>query len=53
MGTKRVMAPDVNRSDSIAKLRSKYRCGPIEFAGTDNALYERHLVFDNVVDLAP
>jgi len=39
-------------SDSIAKLRSQYGCGPIEFAGTDNALYERHLVFDNVVDLA-
>ena len=54
MGTKRVMAPRTStESDSIAKLRSKYGCGPIEFAGTDNALYKRHLVFDNVVDLAP
>ncbi|MBZ5724235.1 MAG: glycogen/starch/alpha-glucan phosphorylase [Acidobacteriia bacterium] len=25
---------------------------PYQFAGSDNALYERHLVFDNVVDLA-
>ena len=53
MGTKRVMAPPTSTgSDSIAKLPSQYGCGPIEFAGTDNALYERHLVFDNVVDLA-
>lgn len=53
MGTKRVMAPPTStETDSIAKLRSQYGCGPIEFAGTDNALYERHLVFDNVVDLA-
>ena len=24
--------------------------GPIQFTGTDDALYERHLIFDNVVD---
>jgi starch phosphorylase len=24
----------------------------IEFAGSDNALYERHLAFDNIVDPA-
>ena len=53
MGTKRVMAaPTSTDTDSTAKLRSQYGCGPIEFAGTDNALYERHLVFDNAVDLA-
>ena len=53
MVTRRVMKPlTPTESDSIAKLRSQYGCGPIEFAGTDNALYERHLVFDNVVDLA-
>jgi glycogen phosphorylase len=47
------MAPPTStETDSIAKLRSQYGCGPIEFAGTDNALYERHLVFDNVIDLA-
>jgi starch phosphorylase len=53
MGTKRMMTPQTStESDSVAKLRSQYGCGPIEFAGTENALYERHLVFDNVVDLA-
>jgi glycogen phosphorylase len=41
-----------SKSDVIAKLRSQYGSGPIELAGTENALYERHLVFDNVVDLA-
>jgi glycogen phosphorylase len=41
-----------SKSDAIAKLRSQYGCGPIELAGAENALYERHLVFDNVVDLA-
>ena len=30
----------------------KYGCGPVQFFGSDNALYERHLVFDNVVDAA-
>src|SRR4029079_7792614 len=29
-----------------------YGCGPIQFTGTNDALYERHLLFDNVVDLA-
>src|SRR5713101_5138986 len=53
MGTKRVMeALTSSESDSVAKLRSQYGCGPIEFAGSANALYERHLVFDNVVYLA-
>jgi starch phosphorylase len=53
MGKKSVMAPPTStETDSIANLRSQYGCGPIEFTGTDNALYERHLVFDNVIDLA-
>jgi len=33
-------------------LLQQYGCGPIQFAGTDNGLYERHLIFDNVVDVA-
>ena len=32
-------------------IESQYGCGPVHFAGTDEALYERHLLFDNVVDL--
>jgi len=33
------------------KLLEQYGCGPIKFTGTDEALYERHLLFDNVTDL--
>jgi starch phosphorylase len=36
-------------SDSLANLIEQYGCGPVELTGTDNALYERHLLFDNVV----
>ena len=25
-------------------------CDPYQFAGTENALYERHLIFDNIVN---
>jgi starch phosphorylase len=35
--------------DSLAKLRRQYGCGPVELSGTEGALYERHLFFDNVI----
>jgi starch phosphorylase len=35
-----------------SKLVDQYGCGPIQFSGTDNALYERHLTFDKVLNLA-
>jgi glycogen phosphorylase len=31
-------------------LLEQYGCGPIRFSGHDDALYERHLLFDDVVD---
>jgi starch phosphorylase len=34
---------------SLDKLLEQYGCGPIRFTGTGDALYERHLLFDNVV----
>ncbi len=34
----------------LEELRQQYGCGPIQFTGTGDALYERHLLFDNVVD---
>jgi glycogen phosphorylase len=43
---KRHKLPDIER------LRSQYGCGPVHFSGTDEALYERHLLFDSGVDLA-
>jgi starch phosphorylase len=53
MATKAVKQPvTLSESDAIAKLRAQYASGPIDLAGTENALYERHLVFDNVVDPA-
>lgn len=33
-----------------AEMIKQYGCGPIEFSGTHNGLYERHLVFDNIMD---
>jgi len=36
-------------SDETAALLKQYGCGPVRFAGGDNAFYERHLVFDRVV----
>jgi len=38
--------------DALATLRRQYGCGPVELTGSANALYERHLLFDNVVDPA-
>src|SRR5579862_3738215 len=53
MTTKQKAAPLAATSpDGLTKLRQQYGCGPVEFTGTDNALYERHLLFDNVVKLA-
>src|SRR6266478_293373 len=35
---------------SVSQILQQYVCGPIPFAGTEDALYERHLVFDRVID---
>ncbi|HKX28562.1 MAG TPA: glycogen/starch/alpha-glucan family phosphorylase, partial [Blastocatellia bacterium] len=37
-------------SDRQARLLAQYGCGPIQFTGSDNALYERHLLFDHAID---
>jgi starch phosphorylase len=39
-------------SDGFAKLLQQYGCGPIPFSGDEAALYERHLVFDQVISKA-
>ena len=36
----------------MEKILEQYGCGPIRFTGTGDALYERHLMFDNVLDAA-
>jgi starch phosphorylase len=52
MSTRSMAVPPTSQgADTIAQLLRQYGCGPIQFAGTDNAFYERHLVFDNVIEL--
>jgi glucan phosphorylase len=36
-------------SPVISKLLDQYGCGPVHFEGIHDALYQRHLLFDNVV----
>ena len=43
--------PTSTGSDDLSKLIRRYDCGPIPFAGTESAFYERHLVFDNIIEL--
>jgi glycogen phosphorylase len=65
MSTRSVSSPKVPKSvrtatvtpipaapGDISKLLQQYGCGPVQFSGTDDSLYERHLVFDNVTDLS-
>src|SRR5690349_8706378 len=40
---------DLLLSATRRELRPRYGCGPIRFSGRDDALYERHLLFDDVV----
>ncbi len=39
-------------SNELSKLIEQYGCGPVQLTGTNDALYERHLVFDNVLEAA-
>ena len=63
MSTKSLEPPDIPSSAKSAPvvpisrfkrdvemLMEHYGCGPVKFAGSQNGLYDRHLVFDNVVD---
>ncbi len=34
------------------RILKQYNCGPVHFSGEENGLYERHLIFDNIIDLA-
>ncbi len=40
------------RAPELDQLLRQYGCGPVRFTGTGDALYERHVMFDNVVDPA-
>jgi starch phosphorylase len=50
MTTKAKATPSgATAGDGLASLQRQYGCGPVEFTGTNNALYDRHLLFDHVV----
>jgi len=57
MSTNRVARPDEKKvvamsakPANLSDLLQQYGCGPIPFVGTENAFYERHLVFDRAID---
>jgi starch phosphorylase len=41
---------NTSAGSDTAKLLKQYGTGPVQFHGTDDALYERHLLFDNVME---
>src|SRR5579863_2132181 len=43
-------SPKTVIADPISKLAAQYGCGPVKFTGAEEALYDRHLLFHNVVD---
>src|SRR5208337_1485783 len=44
------VVPIETKAPSFSDLLRQYGCGPIPFVGTENAFYERHLVFDRAID---
>jgi starch phosphorylase len=42
----RIVSAKPTGSTELSKLIEQYGCGPVQFTGTSDALYERHLVFD-------
>ena len=57
MSTKEMMAPEAIQAAPrtpeewrVSELLKQYGCGPIAFVGSENAFYERHLVFDRIIN---
>ena len=44
------LVPTKMSTSKTSELHEQYGCGPIPFVGTENAFYERHLLFDRVID---
>jgi len=44
------LAQPTNGKLRASKLLRQYGCGPVPFVGTENAFYERNLIFDRVID---
>ena len=45
-----IVALKARSVESIRKLFEQYECGPIQSPVPPNALYDRHLLFDDVVE---
>ncbi len=44
------VVPMTKSSVNVSQLLQQYGCGPIPLSGTDDAFYERHLIFDRAID---
>jgi len=44
------VVPMTTSATNVSDLLQHYGCSPISFIGTENAFYERHLVFDRAID---
>jgi starch phosphorylase len=47
----RQSSPREQSAEASATLLTQYGCGPIHFTEADKGLYDRHLLFDNVIPL--
>src|SRR5262245_3581047 len=52
MSVKTASPRTTKASEALEALRQQYGCGPVQLTGVSDALYERHLFFDNVADPA-
>ena len=44
--------PSIRGANGLGEITARYGCGSVKFTGADDALYERRLAFDHVVDPA-
>src|SRR4051812_10495953 len=47
-----ISVADPSNTAIPAELLAQYGCGPVKFTGSGDALYERHLMFDDVINPA-
>jgi glycogen phosphorylase len=52
--TKKARQPEgaAVKAQTLEELLKQYGCGPVKFSGAEDALYERHLIFDHLVSLS-
>jgi glycogen phosphorylase len=50
--TKKTEAAERQNAPSFDQLLEQYGCGPMQFTGTGDALFQRHLMFDDIAEPA-